>query len=134
VFAGIFALSGLGLAYAEATPLWSGLTGRGLPLLILALVNGPVALWAVWRWRPRLARLSVAAQVVFVLWAWALGQWSYLVPPDLTIAGTAAPESTLGAWLVVVGAGMVLLVPSLIFLFAVFKARNPAAGDSLEAG
>jgi cytochrome d ubiquinol oxidase subunit II len=133
VFSGVFALSGLGLAYAEGIPLWSGLTGRGLPLLILALVNGPVALWAVWRWRPRLARLSVAAQVVLVLWGWALGQWPYLIPPDLTIAGTAAPESTLGAWLVVVGAGMVLLVPSLVFLFAVFKARNPAAADGLEA-
>jgi hypothetical protein len=33
----------------------------------------------------------------------------------------------------VVGAGMVLLVPSLVFLFAVFKARNPAAADGLEA-
>jgi hypothetical protein len=29
--------------------------------------------------------------------------------------------------LVVVGVGMVLLLPSLVLLFRVFKARNPAA-------
>jgi cytochrome d ubiquinol oxidase subunit II len=62
-----------------------------------------------------------------VLWAWAAGQWPYLVPPELTIAAAAAPPSTLRAWLVVVGVGMVLLLPSLVLLFRVFKARNPAA-------
>jgi cytochrome d ubiquinol oxidase subunit II len=62
-----------------------------------------------------------------VLWAWAAGQWPYLVPPDLTIASAAAPASTLRAWLVVVSVGLVLLLPSLVLLFRVFKARNPAA-------
>jgi cytochrome d ubiquinol oxidase subunit II len=113
--------------------LWSGLTGRALPLLVIALLNGALAFWAVWRWRPRLARIAVAAQVALVLWAWAVAQWPYLVPPDVTIAGAAAPESTLVAWLVVVGCGMLLLIPSLGILFAVFKARNPAAESELES-
>src|SRR5207253_2707665 len=86
-----------------------------------------IALVAVWRSRPRVARIAVAAQVIFVLWAWAVGQWPYLVPPDLTIADAAAPNATLTALLVVTGIGSLLLLPSLWFLFRVFKSRNPAA-------
>ena len=61
-----------------------------------------------------------------MLWAWAVGQWPYLVPPDLTFEDSAAPGSTLTALLVVVAVGMALLLPSLWLLFRVFKARNPA--------
>ena len=122
---GVAALACLALSPIAAPPLASALFGRGLPLLLLALLNGPIALFAVWRSRPRIARIAVAAQVTFVLWAWAVGQWPYLVPPDLTILGSAAPSSALTALLVVTGVGMVLLLPSLWLLFRVFKARNP---------
>jgi cytochrome d ubiquinol oxidase subunit II len=94
---------------------------------VLALLNGPLALWAVWRSRPRLARVAVIAQVVLVLWGWAVGQWPYLVPPDLTISATAAPPATLTAMLAVITIGGLLLIPSLWLLFRVFKARNPHA-------
>jgi len=125
---GVLALFGLFLAYAQVPRVWSELTGNGLPLLLLALINGPIALWGVWRIRPRIARYAVAAQVALVLWAWAAGQWPYLVPPDLTISTAAAPAATLQAWLVVIGVGMAFVIPSLAVLFWVFKARNPAAG------
>src|SRR3989449_10568257 len=86
--AGVVAIASLVLAPFAAPSLAHSLFGGGLPLLILALVNGPIALIAVWRSKPRLARFTVAAQVVFVLWAWAVGQWPYLAPPDLTIQGS----------------------------------------------
>jgi cytochrome d ubiquinol oxidase subunit II len=124
--AGGLAILALPVAWLQAPRLLESLTGRGLPLFLLALVNGPLAVWAVWRGRPRLARLAVVAQVALVLWALAIGQWPYLVPPSLTIAGTAAPAATLNAMLIVVGAGGALLLPSLWVLFRVFKARNPA--------
>lgn len=128
LFSGVLALVALPMAGLEAPRLLGALTGRGLPLFALALLNGPLALWAVWRAKPRLARLAVIAQVVLVLWAWAVGQWPYLAPPNLTIA-SAAPESTLDAMLVVIAAGMVLLLPSLWLLFRVFKARRgPESG------
>jgi cytochrome d ubiquinol oxidase subunit II len=118
---GVLALLSLAISAFEGSRLLASLTGRGLPLLVLALLNGPLALWAVWRSRPRIARVAVIAQVVLVLWAWAVGQWPYLVPPDLTISGTAAPSATLTAMLVVIGIGGLLLVPSLWLLFRVFK-------------
>jgi cytochrome d ubiquinol oxidase subunit II len=123
---GVLALLALAISSFEAPRLLQALFGRGLPLLLLALLNGPLALWAVVRSRPRIARVAVVAQVVLVLWAWAVGQWPYLVPPDLTIAGTAAPSDTLTGMLIVILAGGLLLLPSLWLLFRVFKARQPA--------
>jgi cytochrome bd ubiquinol oxidase subunit II len=125
VASGFFALLALGISSTEGPRLLQSVAGRGLPLFVLAVLNGPLALWAVWRWRPRIARVAVVAQVVFVLWAWAVGQWPYLVPPDLTISGAAAPTATLTALLAVIAIGVLILMPSLWFLFRVFKARTP---------
>jgi cytochrome d ubiquinol oxidase subunit II len=127
VVAGLISIACLTLTPIAAPPLARALFGRGLPLLILALINGPIALVAVWLSRPQIARVAVVAQVVFVLWAWAVGQWPYLIPPDITIQGAAAPAATLTGMLVVIGVGMLFLLPSLGLLFYVFKARNPGA-------
>ncbi|HKW70440.1 MAG TPA: cytochrome d ubiquinol oxidase subunit II [Candidatus Dormibacteraeota bacterium] len=129
VVAGVLAVICLGLAPLAAPNLAHALLGRGLPLALLALINGLVALAAVSRSRPRIARVAVAGQVVLVLWAWAVGQWPSLIPPTVTIDAAAAPSSTLDALLVVIGVGMLALIPSLAILFRVFKARNPAAID-----
>lgn len=120
---GALALLALGLAWLQAPALWRELIGRGLPLLLLAIVNGLVAFVAVWRFRPRVARVAVAGQVILVLAAWAVGQWPQVVPPDLGLEEASAPQATL---LVVVVVGMALLLPSLYALFRVFKGDNPA--------
>lgn len=130
VVSGALALGGLLLARWQAPSLWSALSGRGLPLVGLALGDGVVALLAVWRWPPAIARIPVAGLMTLVLWAWAVGQWPYLVPPDLTIAGTAAPESSLNALLIILVAGAALVGPSLLLLFWVFKGRNPAGSET----
>jgi cytochrome bd ubiquinol oxidase subunit II len=125
---GALAMLALLVAGLQAPRLLESLAGRGLPLLALAIVNGPIVLWAVWRSRPRIARAAVIAQVVLVLWAWSAGQWPYLIPPDISISGAASPATTLTAMLLVVAIGMALLLPSLWLLFRVFKAKNPATG------
>ena len=127
IVSGVLALVGLFLAWRQSPLLWSELTGRGVWLLLIALINGPIAAFAVWRRSPRVARIAVAAQIVFVLWAWAIGQWPALVPPDFTIHGSAAVETTLRALTITIAVGMAVLAPSLWLLFRVFKGRNPAA-------
>jgi len=134
ILSGATGVAGLILAYVGARPAFDSLTGRGLPLVLLALVNGPVALLAVWRLEPRLARLAVGAQVTFVLWALAVGQWPYLVRPDFTVSEAAGPASTLTGFLIVTAVGMALLLPSLYVLFRVFKGRNPAGADQVKLG
>ncbi|HKW90678.1 MAG TPA: cytochrome d ubiquinol oxidase subunit II, partial [Methylomirabilota bacterium] len=83
------------------------------------------AIWTLWRRRYRLTRVAAAAQVSLILWGWALAQYPYLVPPDLTIRAAAAPRITLVLALWALAAGALVLFPSLIYLFRVFK-REPA--------
>ena len=89
---------------------------------------------ALWRRRYHLARVTVGLQVSLILWGWAVSQYPYLIPPDLTIRGAAAPTATLRVVLIALGLGVVVLLPSLVYLFRVFKAapshsvRGPKGG------
>jgi cytochrome bd ubiquinol oxidase subunit II len=115
-----------------------GLAHLGAPLMGRALTTAPwapalhaatavaavTAIWALWRRRYRLARVAAAGQVALILWGWALAQYPYLIPPDLTIRAAAAPRITLVLVLWALVAGGLVLFPSLIYLLRVFK-REP---------
>jgi cytochrome bd ubiquinol oxidase subunit II len=125
VFVAAFGTLGLALLGAP-------LTGRGLttapwapPLHAATGAAAVTAIWALWRRRYRLARLAAAGQVSLILWGWALAQYPYLIPPDLTIRAAAAPRITLVLILWALAAGALVLFPSLIYLLRVFK-REPA--------
>jgi cytochrome d ubiquinol oxidase subunit II len=62
-----------------------------------------------------------------LLLGWALAQRPYIIYPDITYFQSAAPDATLRFVLLSLPVGLALLLPSLWFLFAVFKGRNPAA-------
>jgi cytochrome d ubiquinol oxidase subunit II len=81
------------------------------------------AITLLWRRRLRAARLAAMIQVALIVLGWALAQHPHLVFPQLTILGAAAPRSVLVAVLIALGLGAVVLVPSLAYLFVVFKAR-----------
>jgi len=124
-----------GIAVLAAAVLVLGLAGTGAPRLVDGLVRSPWALpyvaatgltaaaafGALWRRRYGLARVAAAAKVSLLVWGWALAQYPYLVPPDLTVAGTAAPPVTLRLVLIGLGAGSIVVIPSLYYLFRVFK-------------
>ncbi len=105
-----------GLIFASwAIPL-HGLTAAAAITALVALAR------AAWR----VARIAAAIQVSLILWGWALGQYPYLIPPDLAIADAAAPAVTLRLALGALALGAAVLLPSLAYLFRVFK-RGPAA-------
>lgn len=93
-----------------------------LPLHVLTGAAAITALAALWYRRWRRARLAAAAQVTLILWGWALSQRPYILPPDLTVAAAAAPPATLRLALAALALGTVVLLPSLYYLFRVFKA------------
>ena len=62
--------------------------------------------------------------VSLVLWGWAWSQYPYVVAPDLTIESAAAPLATLRLVIVVLVLGALVLVPSLFYLFRVFKSSD----------
>ncbi|HEY6208762.1 MAG TPA: cytochrome d ubiquinol oxidase subunit II [Gemmatimonadales bacterium] len=95
-----------------------------LPLHLLTATTAVTALAALGYRRYRLARLLAAVQVSLILWGWALSQYPYILPPDLTIAAAAAPRATLRLVLGALALGAVVLLPSLFYLFRIFKGRD----------
>ena len=119
----VIAFLTLWAAREEAPLVWAGLVTAKKALLVQALTAAAaiLALWSLSARRYRVARLAAAAQVSLILWGWALAQYPHMVPPSLTIHDAAAPAITLKLTLYALAAGAVVLVPSLWYLFRVFK-------------
>jgi cytochrome d ubiquinol oxidase subunit II len=116
--------------------MWHGLVRSGWAIVfhLVTAATAMTALGALWYRRYRFARIAAAAQVSLILWGWALAQYPHVVPPDLTIENTAAPEVTLRLVLGALLAGAVLLIPSLYYLFRVFKSDQAMASDRADGG
>ncbi|HEY2792606.1 MAG TPA: cytochrome d ubiquinol oxidase subunit II [Micromonosporaceae bacterium] len=116
VLAGALSLAGLAILHADAHRLFTGLTGRALPLVIAAGLCGTATLALAFSHRYAQLRITAAATIALVLWSWGLAQFPRLLPPDLTVDGAAAPASTLHATLVAAGVGALVLIPALVLL------------------
>ena len=132
---GVFLASGLVLAlsFDQAPLMRRGLTASSwaLPLHLATAVSAVGVFAALWRRRYRAARLLAGLQVSFIFWGWVVSQYPYLVPPDLTVAAAAAPDITLRITLWALALGTLVLAPSLIYLFRVFKS-GPADGVGVQ--
>lgn len=117
----------LPVAWQDAPQIWDGMWDRETWTLIpAAVVLGLVTLGAVWTRRFHIARYTAVAEVAVLLGGWALAQYPYLVVPDLTYENAAASNAMLKVNLIVYGIGALILIPSLVVLFALFKGQNPA--------
>ena len=108
---------------------------RSAPRLAFALTEGTLAiavhaatalsamtaLSALFARRYRVARAAAVVQASAILWGWVIAQQPYLVPPDLTVTDVAAPAATLRLVLGALLLGLIVLIPSLRYLFRVFK-------------
>ncbi|HKM56345.1 MAG TPA: cytochrome d ubiquinol oxidase subunit II [Isosphaeraceae bacterium] len=79
---------------------------------------------ALWHRRYQFARVTAMIQVALILWGCALAQYPLLVPPDIDIKTGAAPPIVLKWLLAVVGVGSLILIPSMYYLFRVFKGHT----------
>jgi cytochrome bd ubiquinol oxidase subunit II len=119
------------LSHGAAPLVRAGLTTSPWALL-LHLTTGVTAigvLAALWFRRYRLARIGVGLQVSLIFWGWAMAQYPFLLPPTYTIASTAAPETTLRLTLIGLAIGGVVVLPSLWYLFQIFKTVPADPGD-----
>jgi cytochrome d ubiquinol oxidase subunit II len=115
---GVVAIGGLLVLRSDARALFDGLTsGGGLVMVIVSAAAGAATLWLVWSERYGLARASAALAVVAIVVGWALAQRPYLLPPDLKLDDAAAAGATLDAVVIVVALGMLILGPSLWYLY-----------------
>ncbi len=109
------------LAAFESPILWHGLVGKALPLSLAAMLIGLGAAWTLLQARYVIARYLVAGEMACILAAWAVAQYPYLIIPDVTITNAASPQSVLLGAALASFAGMLLLLPSLWYLFHIFK-------------
>src|SRR5919199_49846 len=121
----------LPLLYLQASHLWSGLVSlQAAPVIGAGAAAALLSGWALLRRHFRLARAASLAQVAFLLVGWGLAQRPYLIYPDVTLQKAAAPEATLRFLLYSLPFGMAILIPSLLFLFSVFKRGVRAARNA----
>jgi cytochrome d ubiquinol oxidase subunit II len=116
---GVVAVGGLAILYADSRELFDNMFSAPLPIAFVALsaVTGIVTIGAVWQRHLGFARLSSAAAVATVIYAWGSAQWPYLLPNELTINDAAASTAMLASVVVAVGIGLLVLVPGLWYLF-----------------
>jgi cytochrome bd ubiquinol oxidase subunit II len=117
VVTGALAIAGIVALRADARFVYDGLTSDGLPLVVVSLLCGAAVLVLLRRGAARGARPLAVAAVVAVVWGWGIAQHPYLLPQVLTIDAGAAPSATLKSVLIVFGAAVVLVLPSIALLF-----------------
>ena len=123
VATGALALTVYLLSYETAPLVRVGLTHRpwSWPLHIITGLFALGTIGALWRRRFQLARVLAVGQIGLILGGWALSLYPFLVPPDISIIQAVAPLSVLRPVLWGTALGLLILVPSFLYLFRVFK-------------
>lgn len=129
VGAGALSLGGIAVLRFDAPELYSGLTGRALPLVLLSAIGGLGSVALLARRNFVAARAAAVAAVVAVVWGWAAGQYPALLVGELSITGGAGAPATLTAVLISLGVGALLFVPPLALLLTL-HARGRLGPDS----
>jgi cytochrome bd ubiquinol oxidase subunit II len=118
VVSGAGAVVALLIVRSDARPLYDGLTsGGGLVALIVSAVAGIATLALVWTRRFELARGSAAVAVAAVVAGWVVANHPDILPGQLTIDDAAAADATLTALTVSIAVGLLILIPSLYYLY-----------------
>jgi len=120
---GVFAALALALARDGAPTVWRGLTASSWAIPFHALTGGAAitAIWALFARRDGLARAASVVQVVLIIAGFGLAQYPFIAPPDLSVFSDTAPPGVMTTTLSILGVGAVLLVPSFVYLYRVFK-------------
>lgn len=129
VLVGTIAVISIAVVHSDAHQLYHGLTHRGLPLVIASILMGFVSLILLARRHYIAVRVTAALAVTAVLWAWGVGQYPHLLP-NLNVEQAQSAHATLQATAIVSVVGLTLLIPSLIWLFALFQRDHSARPTS----
>ena len=104
----------------------------GISFQLLTAAFAVTTIGALLMRRYKLARASAVLQVSALMWGWAYAQFPAMIPGVHTIESAAAPHITLKLVTMGLSAGAVVLVPSLWYLFKVFKAEPASAFERVD--
>ena len=131
VVAGVVTFAGIFVLHHDDPFLYSGLTSRGLPAVIVSALCGLGSLALLIRHAAHGARLLAAAAVGTIVLGWGMAQWDYVLPQSLTVAQAAAPSGTIAAVLVATGLAVALLGPSFVLLYTLDQ-RSLLPGEGVQ--
>jgi cytochrome d ubiquinol oxidase subunit II len=116
-----------------APAMYAGLTRWWAPLLLLATSGCAVlAVVGLFARQFRLARVAAVGQVTLILIGWSVAQFPSLIVPDVDIFDSAAPAITLRLLAIALAFGALILLPSLYYLFRVFKSSRQARAPNVD--
>lgn len=116
--AGAMAIGGLLVIREDARELYDGLTsGAGLAAVIASAAIGVLTLWLLWTRRFEVARYTSGLAVGAIFAGWALAQRPDFLPGELTLEDAAANDTTLTATLIALVLALLVIVPSIAWLF-----------------
>ena len=124
VVAGALSLAALFEAQNSDPAFFDRLTGRALPLVVLAGVCGLAVLALLTAGRSTGIQAIAALGVAAVIWAWGVAQYPVLLPGTaVTLTNAGATHSTFVALVVLAIAAVIVVVPSFALLFALQSRR-----------
>jgi cytochrome bd ubiquinol oxidase subunit II len=132
---GALSLATLAELHSSNPALFHRLTGRALPLVIVAALTGVIVLAMLTLDRLRGARVLAALGVAAVIWGWGVAQYPALLPGTaVTLTNAGAPHATLVAVCAVFVAAVVLVGPSFGLLFALHGRQVLTGGEAALPG
>ncbi|MFO7979039.1 MAG: cytochrome d ubiquinol oxidase subunit II [Bacteroidales bacterium] len=97
--------------------------------VVLATLLIPALWWSIHKHQSLGIRLIAGAQTVLVLLGWFMIQYPVLIKisgrPDITVESAVAPDATLRQLIIALIIGLMVVIPSLVYLFKVFKFGDP---------
>ena len=130
VVAGALSLAALLELQNSNAALFDRLTGRALPLVVVAGVCGLAVFGLLAIGRPTGVRVIAALGVAAVVWGWGVAQYPVLLPgTPVTLSNAGAPPTTMTAVIVVFIAAAVLLAPSFALLYMLQGRRLLGGGE-----
>ena len=116
---GALSLGTLAELHGSYPALFRNLTGRALPLVIIAAVTGLAVVVLLVTGRPRGVRVLAVLGVAAVIWGWGVAQYPTVLPgTQVTLSNAGAPHATLAALVVLFVAVVLIVGPSFALLFA----------------
>jgi cytochrome d ubiquinol oxidase subunit II len=130
IVAGALSLAALFELQNPDPAFFNRLTGRALPLVVLAGACGLAVLALLSAKRTKGVRIIAALGVAAVIWGWGVAQYPVLLPgTTVTLTSAGATQATFVALVVVAIAAVVLVVPSFALLFILQGRRMLGESD-----
>ncbi|WP_372366361.1 cytochrome d ubiquinol oxidase subunit II [Candidatus Uabimicrobium sp. HlEnr_7] len=126
IFVDATALFCLYLSQDHATLFWEGLRNSDYALLFhgFGILLAISIFYSLYLKKYKIARVLAMNKVVCIVLGWAVCQFPFLVVPNLTIYTATAPKNVLYMMFTIIVLGMVVTIPSLFYLYYIFKKKQ----------